>query len=440
MKFNGHVGKRLLCALVSLALLSCGMAWAEEDPVAVRVGDFSYPLSLAQQSLDSAIKLSDALSDEPMTQEERAQMAQDVIENLVGVGLIASKLTEAGQYDFTDEEKEEMNDAARTRYEELWQNVYQMMVKNEMEVTEESVADALDEEGYSMDALYREYEVSERQRRAIALYVPSIMITEDDVNDFYENQFVGPDRERYRDNIPRYEREILATNNESFYTPEGYRYIRQILLEYPDEVLKALEPYEDDAERAAKAASEALVKLTEVVSTTDDWSNLDEPRAAYDAAMAVVEEKKQAYIDKRNEVAMPLLQETIDEIKERLAVGIDFKSLISKYSADTSEQNEIGTGYPLHPDSEGWPEDFISAGMALEKPGDVSEPVLTEKGIHILYYDSDVPAGDHVLTDNERELLEQSATYYFQVQKLTELFEEWKQEYDIETHLELLKY
>ena len=435
--------KHMLALAICLAL--CLAPWGaaqaeEEDPVCVRVGDFSYPLSLAQQSLDSAIKLSESMSDEPMSPEAREQMAEDVIENLVGVGLIEAKLTEAGQHDFTDEEREQMNAAASSRYEELWQSAYQAMVSNDANTTEEEVAQMLEKEGYSIDALYREYEVSERQRRAIELYVPSIMITEDDVNAYYESQFLAPDRARYKDNIPRYEREILAANNESFYTPEGYRYVRQILLEYPDEAIDALEPNKERVESAARAVSEALAKLTEVASTTDDWSNLDEPRANYDALMAALEEEKRAYLEKRNEVAMPLVQGTIDEINVRLKAGIDFKSLISKYSADTSEQNVTGTGYPLHPDSEGWPEDFIAAGMALEKPGDVSEPVLTEKGIHILYYDSDVPAGDHVLTDDERELLNKSALHYYQVEELMKLFEEWKTEYDIETHVELLKY
>ena len=78
--------------------------------------------------------------------------------------------------------------------------------------------------------------------------------------------------------------------------------------------------------------------------------------------------------------------------------------------------------------------------MALEKPGDVSEPVLTDRGVHILCYDSDLPGGDYVLTDDERQTLAASALYYTQTQALIELFEEWKPDYDIETHPELLTY
>lgn len=427
---------------VILLLLLCGIAFAEQadDPVVVRVGDFSYPLSLAQQSLDSAIKLSDATSEEPMSEEERAQLALDIIDNLVGIGLVETKLTEAGKHDFTEEEEEQMRAAARSRYEQLWQSVYQMMQSNGVDATEQEVADAMDEEGYTLDALYWEYEVSERQRRAIELFVPPIILNETELKDFYESQFVAPDRERYKDDVALYEKEILLADNESFYTPEGYRYIRQILLEYPKEVTKALEPYKKKMEKGQKRFADALLKLTEIVTTTDDWSDLDEPRAAYDAEMAALEKLNREYTDRRREAALPLAQDTIDSIMTQYRAGIDFKTLITRFSADTSERNVTGPGYPLHPDSEGWPEDFVAAGMALQEPGDVSEPVLTDKGIHILYYDSAIPAGDHVLTDEETEMLKQSALYYYQVQELIKLFEEWKPDYDIEKHPELLTY
>ena len=241
-------------------------------------------------------------------------------------------------------------------------------------------------------------------------------------------------------NIPRYEREILAGDNESFYTPAGYRYFRQILLEYPAEVTDALKPYKKEVEKAANAVADAYTSLAQAAATVDDWTELDEPRAAYDRAVEALDAVNRVYAEKRRALTLPALQDRIDEIDRRLGAGIDFLSLISVYSADTTDQNVSGTGYPMHPESQGWPADFIDAVMSLEKPGDVSGPVLTEKGVHILYYDSDAPAGDHVLTDEEMEVLKESALYYYQTQALVGLFDEWKPDFDIETHPELLKY
>ncbi|MBQ8963840.1 MAG: peptidylprolyl isomerase [Clostridia bacterium] len=432
----------LLILFLVLILVLSQPAWAEvaEDPVCVRVGEFSYPLSLVQKSLDSLINMAQSQSEESLTDEEKAEMAVNVIDNFVGIGLVEAKLTEEGKHDFSEQEEELLRGAASSRYEEIWQSVYKMMQANDMDATQEEVSKAVADEGYDMDNIYREYLVSERQQRAIELYVGDIPITRDELDEYYETQYVAPDRERYKDDIPRYEREILNTDSESFYTPEGYRLVRQILLNYPDGVIESLKREQADVERAVKNANEKMAALTQMVLTTDDWSNLDAPKAEYDAAMEALKEAKLAYMQARRDATMPLIQDRLDEIDERLSAGIDFVTLITQYSADTSERNVTGQGYPLHALSEGWPEEFISAGLALEKVGDVSEPVLTEKGVHILCYVGDLPAGDHVLTEHEEELLEQSALHASQVEALEALFEKWKPHYDIETHPELLKY
>ena len=432
----------LLILFLVLILVLSQPAWAEvaEDPVCVRVGEFSYPLSLVQKSLDSLINMAQSQSEESLTDEEKAEMAVNVIDNFVGIGLVEAKLTEEGKHDFSEQEEELLRGAASSRYEEIWQSVYKMMQANDMDVTQEEVSKAVADEGYDMDNIYREYLVSERQRRAIELYVGDIPITRDELDEYYETQYLAPDRDRYKDDIPRYEREILNTDSDSFYTPEGYRLVRQILLNYPDGVIESLKREQAEVERAVKNANEKMAALTQMVLTTDDWSNLDAPKAEYDAAMEALKEAKLAYMQARRDATMPLIQDRLDEIDERLSAGIDFVTLITQYSADTSERNVTGQGYPLHALSEGWPEEFISAGLALEKVGDVSEPVLTEKGIHILCYVGDLPAGDHVLTEHEEELLEQSALHASQVEALEALFEKWKPDYDIETHPELLKY
>jgi hypothetical protein len=52
----------------------------------------------------------------------------------------------------------------------------------------------------------------------------------------------------------------------------------------------------------------------------------------------------------------------------------------------------------------------------------------------------EAPAGDHVLTAEEREQLNASALQYFQNERLLELCAQWKGDYETETHPELLEY
>jgi hypothetical protein len=52
----------------------------------------------------------------------------------------------------------------------------------------------------------------------------------------------------------------------------------------------------------------------------------------------------------------------------------------------------------------------------------------------------EAPAGDHALTEEEREQLNASALQYYQNERLLELCAQWKGDYEIETHPELLEY
>ena len=160
-----------------------------------------------------------------------------------------------------------------------------------------------------------------------------------------------------------------------------------------------------------------------------------EQKAAYKAAREKMEEARQAYLAKLKE-AVPQVQDTVDTIRQATEAGIRFEDSIKKYSID--QQYVEGNGFQFHPNSKRWPEPFGEAIAAMEKPGDLSEPVASDDGVHIFCYMGDVPAGVHTLTDEERAALEQSALRAAQKKKLDELVQEWKADYEIETHPELI--
>ena len=120
-------------------------------------------------------------------------------------------------------------------------------------------------------------------------------------------------------------------------------------------------------------------------------------------------------------MTMPLIRDTVEAINAEIDAGIDINTIINRYSTDRNEQNLDKGGYPVHPDSKNWPPEFLEAAGKLEKPGDLSGPVLTDMGVHILYYAADIPAGSHELTEEERQLLNTSALYYYQTQELEKL-------------------
>lgn len=112
-----------------------------------------------------------------------------------------------------------------------------------------------------MDAYYQEALASERYRRILALYCGDVTVTPAQILQYYLDVFVNPDRLRYENDIPLYESEILQTGNEAFYTPQGYRRIKHILLAYSQEITEAPDQIDSRVQQAQATKDEAYDAL-----------------------------------------------------------------------------------------------------------------------------------------------------------------------------------
>lgn len=418
-------------ALLLFLLLPFGAAAENADPVVVRVGRVAYPLSLAKYSYQSNLDLM-AYQGYTPTVAEKEELKRQTIDHLIDLALIENKLIEAGKNDLTDAEETLVRSYAGNVYESLWQG-FQQRVKNEgYDATEEQITSWLTEQGYTLDVVYQEALVNVRYSRIYELYCADVTVTDEDVEAYLQETFVGPDREAYEFDIPRYEREILATGNESFFTPAGYRVIRQILLPYPQAVVDEINALQPAVEEGATALEDAYHAVADAAIAGKD---VEAEREAYQA-------QSQAYADLLNQVvaleqsALPMLKETTDEIALRYAAGESFDSLVAEYGKEAGEA--AGGELLFHPESENWAEAFKQAVSALKKPGEITEPFVTDLGIHIVLYQSDLPDGVHELTEEERAALQSSALENMQRETLHPFLDEWKTQYEIETHPEML--
>ena len=426
--------------MVMCPLLSSNAEEAEgkEDPVVVRAEDICYTRSQVRPAMSTDINLVQMATGTYLTKEERQKQTEQTLERYADAAVIQLKLREKGKNDFTSEEEETLKSAARNQYEQIWQGIWQRAQESSEEFTEEQVTEFMEDAGYTISAIYEEMKAYERRCRAVELFCPGLILTQEMVDEYYAENFLNPDRELYENDLDRYEEEIIAQKNESFYTPEGYRAIKQILLAYPDEVERALKNERARFNIAGNKMGEALETLAAAAAAAESWEDLAEAKAAYNAAAEEMQAAAEDYAQKRNRMTAPLIQPTVDAIMEEYHAGIDIDTMIKRYSSDTNEQNTTGGGYPFHPDSKNWTAEFSTAASALKKPGDLSQPVYSNLGIHILYYASDIPGGDHVLTESEREVLNASAKEYYEGLELQKLIEEWKPSYEIELHPELM--
>ena len=169
--------------------------------------------------------------------------------------------------------------------------------------------------------------------------------------------------------------------------PEGYRGILYIVLSADEDLMEnwtsltaQLEELIDPEEPAGEETAESIETAMPV--TAD-----------------MVEAARQAVIASR--------KDAVDEILEKLHNGASFADLVAEYgeNAYLMDEDTLNEGYMIHRDSVLWPAAFTEAAAALENPGDVSDPIVTEDGICILYYLRDIPGGAVELTDEVRENL-----------------------------------
>ena len=102
------------------------------------------------------------------------------------------------------------------------------------DATDEQISAFLTHMGYTLDAYRQEAELTLKNQRLIALYCGDISVTDQEVQDYYEQQYVSVYRARYEDDIPLFEQEVLLSGGQTYYIPEGYRRIKHIVMALPD--------------------------------------------------------------------------------------------------------------------------------------------------------------------------------------------------------------
>ena len=381
----------LLCCLL---MLSCG-AMAEQMEAAVRVGDVAYDLQTVQDALTASATLYETAG-VSLDDAQKQQLTDSVLEHFIGLGVLENLLREAGQAEIDEQTQRLLDEQAQQTYESVWQQVAGGIRGDSPDVTDEQIDAFLADMGCTVDAYRQQLELEMKNQRLLDLYCGEITLDDGEALAYYERQYVSVCRERYEGNIPLFEQEVLVNGGVSYYIPEGYRRIKHIVMALPEDIANRLSTLQSGSSSISEDAWQALL----------------------DAAGKAMKPKT-------------------DAIYQALADGESFESQMALYSYDTGVAPE-DAGYLLHADSVLWDDGFLKAALALEHPGDVSEPVVTRAGVHIILYAGDEPAGALALTQEQQALLEQEALADKQTQALEVLVSQRRGDYEIETHHEWL--
>ena len=356
---------------------------------------------------------------------DEATVTNQVVEAYTQNLVLKQKAAALGMTELTDEEKAHAEEHAKEYYDSFLQSVISSYMPNsglegdeltaaaEKYVSEHSDVKTVDGRATYEDFLNAAMEevAVEKVREDI---VKDVAVTEEEIKADYDAK-VEAAKATMESNPDTYGYNLM-NGTAVYYAPAGYRMVKHILVGISDEDTKAA----DDAQTALSEAQDAL---TNAAADADK----DALQAAVDAA--------QAAYDSTKAVGLANAKVKADEVYAKAtAEGADFDALITEYSTDHMPEE----GYAIREGYTYFVEPFVTAAMALANVGDVSEPVESTYGYHIIKYVSDVQEGPVDL-----ETVRESISNELLTTKKNELtdstIQQWVSEAKVTTFLDRLK-
>ena len=424
---------KLLALVLALALVLTGCNLIEVDPekdnaeVVASVNDekitkgdvkdtYDYYLSYYSYLYQYYYGNSDISS-------EKDKIKDSVLESFIETKLVAQKAAELGLDQLTDEDLAKISENAQATLDEYIEEHKDDVDTEGMpdEEAREAVIKHLEEEGLTMDVVTESEKtryIADRVRESV---IADVTVEDSEIEEAYNTKVSENETSL---SASSYLFEMYHANGTTVYwNPEGYRTVKHILLMASDDQKKEL----SDLTSELKTVTDDLAKLeapAEDAEATPEATATPDPEATAEPALTKEElEAKKADLekqiaDKKQEI-LDSLQDKIDEVNAALESGKSFDDVMAEFGEDPGMKSEpsMTTGYYVSANSTYWEDVFTQTAMALEKIGDVSDPVVGSNGVHIIYYNSDVTAGavplDEVRDELSAELLstKQDETY-----------------------------
>ncbi len=366
--------KRILAAAMALACCAAvaGCAPGKDAVVATVDGEniykWEFDLYYDQQSTYFEGQRGIDLSS-PKNFEDRDLFAQGLMEDLTGEKACLQEAKKLG----LDQLSEEELAAAEAEYQQFrQQNLATFMQTFASDPDPAARAEAM------LQQTMKEKNLDEEKLR---MNIRNNMILEKLFNQLAENQNIPESTLR-----AEYE-ELLESNKQTYaeqpelygqqatgivcFIPEGYIRVKHVLVGYGDEELAKLQQEKTNVDQ--------LMALWATFAIQEGETSASAQKAAreYGLADEALQAKLQAHYTQLKPIA--------DEVYAKAKAGEDFDALIEQYNTDGGMMMLPGRrdGYYMHEYSN-FDQDFKDASFALENVGDISEPIMSFYGYHII--------------------------------------------------------
>ena len=242
-----------------------------------------------------------------------------------------------------------------------------------------------------------------------------------------------------------------------YYIPEGFRTVKHILLEVDEDVLDAYlsvaARWEEQAEEAETADDAAATAAGEDTAATVTGADAAATAAGEDPAVtapgadvtatvtgedgtaAGEDDAPVTYeqVEAARQAVIESVREQLDAIYAALESGVSFDDLIAEYGTDPgmAEEPAKTDGYMVSRDSYEYDPDFVTGAFSIAEPGEISDPVVTRYGVHLILYVREVPAGPVEMTQAMHDEYLEQLTAEAEDEAFTAVVEHWIAESDI---------
>ena len=285
-------------------------------------------------------------------------LMQSVMDSLISDRLMAARAAELGMNQLTDEDRTQISEEAARVYEENLRDYIEFVDtdgKSEDEIRAAGAEIMENESGITLASITEELTGNWWTQKYFDEVVKDVTVSDEEVRLHYE-EALADQRSDYSQYPDDFEYDHL-NGDTILYHPEGYRAVRDVLI-----------PFESDED--ADAVSDLMVQI--------EFGNGDAAiQGQLDELFAPLEAKAQ-------------------EAQERLNAGESFESLMDEYGCDPllSKEPLRSEGYYISDKSYLNSAEFIEGSMMLEQPGQVSSPLRSMNGVHLVQYIGEITPGD----------------------------------------------
>lgn len=311
---------------------------------------------------------------DPELKETVQQLKEMILSQLITEKLVYNKAMEAG-FEINDTVIDETKERVMSELEESLMEDENM----DRDEAKESAKEQL--EGYiamfdmTEDEFWNTIAEQEQVDKFIETQLEDVKVTDEDVKTFYDEQL------KEQKSNP----DLAISSNVQLHIPEGYRRVKHILIDIPEE-------------------------------QAQEYGEL-------------VADEKQEDADKLLKEELAKIESQAEEVLTKAKEGKDFEELIEEYSADYGM--DIDDGYTLSKETN-FVEPFKDAVFDLKAEGDISELVASEYGYHIIkLYDL---SGKDFGLEEKRGQIEELVENEQKNVKWTSILEEWESKADIKRY------